>query len=743
MNHSERGVRPARALIAAAFFLSGAAALVYQVAWQRILALQSGVGIYSVAMIVSAFMAGLGVGSQWGGRASARVTPYGALRRFLAIELAIAAFGFLSCTVYYDLLYTRAAWLYAEPWRAGLLHFASLFLPTALMGMSLPYLSRAMVTETEGASGTIGVLYGVNLIGAGVGAFLTPWVLIRFVGIRGAVHTAAFANLGAVALAAAAARLLRRRREDADSAPAADPTTAGHVAEPGRQPFALWLALYALSGFCALSLEIVWFRLVDVAVRSKAQTFGTVLAVYLLGSAAGCFVAVPRVRALAHPLRAFLLCQCTLLLYAGVTTAALARLPLETWLGARWQAGHSASVFATPPLELLALYVGLPAALFGPATFLMGLSFPILQRAVQDDPRNSGRTVGILQAANILGCTAGSLLVGLVALDRLGSAGTLRLLLVIGLVFAIVGLRAYGLRSPFPAAGALLLLLAAMLPSQERLWARLHGTDDPQALLGEDATGVGAIVPRNERWTVYVDGKSHSWLPFGGVHTVLGAVPAIVHPAPVDVAVIGLGSGDTAWAAGCRAETRSITVFEISAPQPRLLTALAATADLPDLRSFLADPRLLLRLGDGRNALTQQDRTYDLIEADGLLPDVGYSGNLYSTEFFRACARRLKPGGVVCTWAPTPRVYSTFTAVFPHVIGADRERGILIGSRDPLPITPDVWRTRLEAAEGYLRRNRAKQVASLLERLEPWPHEETKDVDEDLFPRDEFLTPGR
>ena len=86
---------------AVAFFLSGIAALVYQVTWQRILALHSGVGIYSVAVIVAAFMLGLGAGSHAGGMASARLTPAAALRAFAFIELGIAAFGALSVTLYY------------------------------------------------------------------------------------------------------------------------------------------------------------------------------------------------------------------------------------------------------------------------------------------------------------------------------------------------------------------------------------------------------------------------------------------------------------------------------------------------------------------------------------------------------------------------------------------------------------------------------------------------------------------
>src|SRR5947209_19351229 len=102
---------PRLLLVTLCFFLSGAAALVYQVAWQRILALQSGVGLYSVAMIVAAFMAGLGVGSHLGGVLSLRVDPRGALRLFVLVELGVGAFGAASTLLYYDLLYLRAYWL--------------------------------------------------------------------------------------------------------------------------------------------------------------------------------------------------------------------------------------------------------------------------------------------------------------------------------------------------------------------------------------------------------------------------------------------------------------------------------------------------------------------------------------------------------------------------------------------------------------------------------------------------------
>ena len=738
-------------VLGVAFFCSGASALVYQVSWQRILALQSGVGIYSIAMIVGAFMAGLGAGSHLGGVLSGRVSPRRALRLFFGIELGIAAFGAVSCWLYYDFLYTRHAALYGEPWRAALLHFAGLLVPTLLMGMSLPFLVRAVVLEAEGAGRLVGYLYGVNVLGAAVGAFLTPWVLMRYLGVRGAVLAAVAGNL----LAALQVLILDRvwpppaTIEPASAAPDITPAVPGHE-HAGSRPLSLWVVLYALSGFCALSLEILWFRLMDVAVKSTAFTFGTVLAIYLLGSGAGALLGSALVARVRRPLRLFLLCQCALLAYSAVVVALMAFLPVHApvyeWFYRFWQ-GRMPDVSLGAAGEtgaLLRLYALLPLVLYGPPTVLMGLSFPILQRAVHDDPAQSGRRVGLLQAANIAGCTAGSLLVGLWLLTRLGTTGTLRLLLACGVGFAIVGVVSYGRRSVFPAMAALLIALAALVPTQEGLWLRLHGrTDAERAFIEEDATAVIGLVGDNlNRWGVWVNGKTDSLLPWGGIHTLLGAVPVLVHPAPQDVAIIGMGSGDTAWAAGCRMETRKVRVFEICAPQYRLLQRLADSEyTFPKLGPFLRDPRFDFLVADGRNALELEDTAYDVIELDALRPRSAYAGNLYSAEFFALCARRLKKGGIMCSWGPTRRVRETFPRVFPYVI-TDGEGVILLGSHQPIEVDAATLSERLRASRRYLGAPRSEEVGDRMAGLGPLEDRPaTPDLNHDLFPRDEFITP--
>jgi hypothetical protein len=507
------------------------------------------------------------------------------------------------------------------------------------------------------------------------------------------------------------------------------------------------MMLYGLSGFCALALEILWFRVVDVGAKGTAFTFGTVLAIYLLGFGGGALLGASWADRLRRPLLVFTILQSSLLAYAGLGTVALAYLPVDTplysWFFGYWRAAQGFRLGTDQDLEsLLRLYLVFPSLLYLLPTVLMGLSFPVLQRAVHDDPATSGRKVGFLQAANIAGCTAGSLLVGLALLRWLGTTGTLGLLLACGLVFVAVGWRHHGPRPSLVVLGVALVALLVALPDQQAFWQRLHGRDGGPALFDEDASSVAGVTPQGGPfWFVFVDGKSHSVLPYGDdAHTLLGAIPALIHPDPETAAIVGLGSGNTAWAAGCRPETRRIQVFEIASPQTRLLRALDQREDFPRLHHLLQDPRLVVETADGRHALQITDERYDIIEADALWPWSGYSGHLYSVEFFDLCARRLEPGGVVCTWAPTPRIAATFARVFPEAVDVG---GILVGRLGPLPLDIATWTSRAESPEvrDYLGRHATRGVLRALRsarRLVPPPD---LALNHDLFPRDEFSTP--
>jgi spermidine synthase len=727
------------------FVLSGAAALVYQVAWQRLLALTTGVAVHSIAIITAAFMAGLGIGSHAGGVLSARLTRRRSLLAFAAIELGVAAFAVVSVPFYYHLLYERAGWLYRDLATATGAHFVSLLPATALMGMSLPLLVRGLVWDRRSAPRTIGFLYGANALGAAAGAFLTPWVLLRFLGVTGAVYLGAAGSALAAIGAIAIARWLVRT-EPPDEAPDANAGAPVARADEAAQPFGRWVVLYALSGFVSLSLEMAWFRVLDVAAKGAAFTFGTLLAVYLLGLAVGTFAASLVASAIRRPLAAFLSCQVGIVLATVVAHSLMVFLPPD-WpvvselvrYGTRL---YGLQMFAFNTSEFLAVYVALPLVLLGPSTFLMGFGFPILQRATQADPTTSGRRVGLLQAANIAGCTIGSLLTGLVLFDAIGTSGVFRSLALLSAGVALFGWSASRQRR-FAVMGAALVVMAAAFPVNDRLWLRLHGAPRADAsYVEEDAATVTALTPKRGGYNMAINGRAESWLPYGYLHTVIGGLPAIVHAAPEEVAVIGLGSGDTAWSAACRAETRRATVFEIASNQPRLLWRVADEPRMRKLRDFLTDPRVEIVKDDGRRRLRADGRKYDIIVADSVDPDLSLATYIFSLEHYSLVRDRLKPGGLSCVYARTPRIRAAIQRVFPHAVALGED--LMIAGMDPIPIDKATWSARLQSPRvvEYIGSARTRLIAEFIEmaHLAPAPAPDAE-VNRDLQPLDEFARP--
>ena len=213
-----------------------------------------------------------------------------------------------------------------------------------------------------------------------------------------------------------------------------------------------------------------------------------------------------------------------------------------------------------------------------------------------------------------------------------------------------------------------------------------------------------------------MNGVGQSVIPYGDIHTALGALPALVHPDPRDVAIIGLGSGDTVYAAAARPETATITCIEIIRPQLATLRQLAGRDTYAGLQALLADPRVDARgrATAGRICCARR-RRFDVIEADALRPTSAYSGNLYSEAYFTLLKNRLKPNGLAATWAPTRRVHDTFVRVFPYGVSLP---GMLLGSSQPFEIDPRAGRrprsrpARARALPPGRRRHRSSSPAN-------------------------------
>jgi spermidine synthase len=747
------------------FFLSGFAAVLYQVIWQRLLVFFSGADVYSITVIVAAFMAGLGLGNIAGGKLADRLGPGSSLRAFAAAEFAIGIFGFFSRFLFYDALYTQLPQLGDNIIIATIVLFASLLVPTCLMGVSLPLLSRALTHEVGDAGRIIGSLYGWNTLGAAAGAFTTTWVLIPNVGLEGALLWGAASNV----LCAIGAFAIGARRQVRHTTAVVEPDNDRSRAFPAL-PFSSWILVYALTGLIALGFEITWFRLLGVVQKSTAFTFGTVLAVYLAGLGLGGAIGSRFVHRGVAPGRVFLLLQFALIWYAAVSItlimSAIGRgkpARLVTYLGEYEPYNVYGAVLSlksatitdlsplVPPAGFAMLYLVLPALIVGPPTFLMGLSFPFLQRACQSDLQVLGRRVGALLSANISGSVVGTMLTGWWLLPAFGTAITLRILVGLGVLLAVPLWQLSSGRSRLVTiAGALAITVAALtaLPDSGTLWARLHGSPPHAVIAAEDGSGVSVLKPsQSSRSTaVFVNGIGQSWIPYGGIHTVLGALPALLHPDPQNIVIIGLGSGDTAFAAAGRNETTSLTCVEIIGAQLTTLRRQSAIQPYPGLTRVLTDPRIDHVIGDGRAFVLRSGPVFDIIEMDALRPTSAYAGNLYSREYFDLLRRRLKPGGFAVTWVPTARTRDTFASVFPHALVFG---DIMVGSNDRIEFDPAIIKVRLAAVRDYYS-EAGIDIVSLIGpylagqpyRIGPDDARKTTDLNTDLFPRDEFSLPN-
>jgi len=291
----------------------------------------------------------------------------------------------------------------------------------------------------------------------------------------------------------------------------------------------------------------------------------------------------------------------------------------------------------------------------------------------------------------------------------------------------------------------------SIMPEASTFWGRLHRVSSENLIYAEDSSGLCVLraFPSGET-KMYVNGISHSSLPYGTLHAVLGMLPVMIHHNPKDIAVIGLGSGETAYAMGGRQGVQEITCFEIVKPVAETLDSLDRMNQYPGLKRLLQDSRMKHLLTDGRAFIMHKNKKYDVIEADALHSYTAFSGNLYSYEYFMLLRSRLKPGGLAVTWAPTRRVLDTFVKAFPYVLVL-RQSAVLIGSNQPLVYDPRLVKQRLESSftRAYFERggiNVDRFAAFFLTceaQLFPESYDRTKilDVNTDLFPKDEYLVP--
>jgi len=642
-------------------FVSGFAGLVYEVLWMKQLGLLFGNTSHAAAATLAAFFAGLAAGSWlWGRRAAGMKNG---LRAYAWLQVGIAvtaALYFLILHGYralYPLLYQRIgsdAMILAVKFALALV---LVFPPALFMGGTIPVMGQYAIRDQQSFGRTGALLYGINTLGAALGALMAGFYLPLWLGFR-------LTCLGAMAVTGVVAAVAfwmsrregpRSRRERATESPQpCSPRSPS--ARPGHRYSRLTLsAICFLSGFGFLALEVLWTRMFTQVLENSVYTFAAMLVIVLVCLAAGALVSSRLARLGASPLHVL----AVLVLLGGLAIAATPFVFMH----------------ATNSLQILAMrdswsnYVMMifrkGFMTIGPPALLLGTVFPFLMKTEEQTMRSAGRSLGRLAAVNTTGAILGSLVCGFIFLEAFGMWGTMRIIAVAYLVAALVLPLAWdgkGIAVRVVASVVLLLLLTGLDPTRLPVNSvdpmRRQDEEILETWQGSDGT---VAVTRSARGLT-IKMNSHYGLGATGAfmqERLQNDVPLMVYPGTESVFFLGMGTGITAGSALDRqfGAVKRIVVCELSANVITAARKYITDVDGYDYTGGLfEDPRATILAEDGRHYLMAARERFDVVNGDLFVPFRSGVGSLYTREHFENVKERLEPGGVFFQWIPLYQV---------------------------------------------------------------------------------------
>jgi spermidine synthase len=673
------------------FFVSGFCSVLYEIVWLRLSMAQFGVTSALVSIVLSMFMAGLGLGSWGAGRAIRKYRDrvrIPALRLYAFTELLI---GISALAVPIELGLGRRLleqisisssltyYLFSGIW------IALILIPwCACMGATIPLAMLAIRKSFRKEAGrSFSFLYLANVLGAVAGATL-PLFLIEIYGFHGTLKVGAMLNgllfLLAMRLALRSA-VAKNQSSHEYPVPIAPARTSA-----GNKP----LILLFLTGLTSMGAEVVWIRQFTPYLSTVVYAFAAILAVYLAATFAGSRVYRYWIRS--HDQEGGLVW--------GVL-GFLTLLPLLTTSpGFRVVEFHS---------SLLRLVLGV-----GPFSALLGFVTPMLvDRWSGGDPDQAGKAY----AVNVAGCILGPLIAGFILLPWMSERWVLFAFALPWLIIGVVPQWSVGperaaaqtlQRKLSYALAGLAVVAVFTLQDFEDLFVQPHVLRDNTATV--IATGEGMTR------RLLVNGIGITYLT--PMTKVMAHLPlAFLDHAPRNALVVCFGMGTT---------YRSLLSWGIPTTAVELVPSVPGLfwffhSDAPEL---LKSPLSHVVVDDGRRYLERTSEQYDVITLDPPPPvEAAGTSLLYSKEFYSIISRRLAQGGILQQWLPTgdavvkAAVARALQESFPYVRlfhSLDNRGFHFLASNKPI-----VSRTPLELAQ----RMPAKAVSDFVE----WGPESTAD----------------
>lgn len=702
-------------LIAACFFVSGFAALLYETVWLRQFSILLGTSEQALAIVLASYMGGLAFGS------------WVASRRVDSIARPLLVYGLLEFGIAATALFVplglslarllQSQWLggLPEPPPAGTLsqtmfNFATtlglILIPTALMGATLPLLARHAVRNNEELGPRIGLLYSINTAGAVLGTLLAAFVLMPTVGMRATTWVGAAANLGVFMLVLG---LVGRSRSTGELESA---SVAGEAAST-RQSFSMKskriskrsrsgsktvstppyvyrraIGLMGLSGAISFCCEIAFTRMLSHLLGGSVYAFASMLSGFLLGIALGGAIAsrwagTRRIAAVGFIYAQIGAAICTLLAYHMLESATA------------WDWTTYGGTGDTVVQVMLAILILMPTAT------CIGIAFPLAIRVLAQDESEAATATAKIYSISTIGGIVGAIATGTVLLPVLAYHGTVGFAVLGNLL--IGGLGVFALRLPrkhfcFVAVG--LVFLAFARPTFPENITRVSALTAKPTLgrilfndVGKSATVT--VFDQLGKLRFQTNGLPEAVIPGPDTGNTasnegpwLAALPTILRPGIESMMIIGLGGGGAA--SGIPPSMKQVDVIELSAS---VIEANRAVASLRQ-NDPLQDSRIHLIVNDARSALALTSRRYDSIVSQPSHPWTAGASHLYTREFAEIAKQHLNPGGIFVQWMGIDfidpellgNMASTLSSVFPHVHIYQPTGGSLlfVGSNQPL-----------------------------------------------------------
>lgn len=690
------------------FGLFGLTALIFQVVFAKQLVLLFGLTAPAIATVLAVYFSGLAIGSIIFGKIVDKFQKI-AHRIYVFLFLLTGIYGIslpflfpilnkiiLAINSVYPLNFSGFNFF------AFLLSFLFLIFPAILIGGSFPVISKIFIKRSEVLGKKVSLLYFVNTIGSVVGAALAGFWLIPAVGNNATIFSASILN---IVIAGLLFVVFRPFPQFAEVGPLQE-------AQPQKMGNPIFLYVLFLTGFLALSLEVLYTKTLILFIGSSTYAFSLILITFLLGIALGSLVVSLFIDRLRQKQAYFGIFLGLTGFWLFLTMKFFEELPF--WYLKIFQSFQSFEFSAIISAQFFLTFL-----VIFPATFLMGIIFPLGIKLANPSLEKLGRGIGKLYFSNTLGGVLGSLIAGFFLLPSFGYQKTLIFILLIysllggiftlkgkTLNFAIKGIFVFffifwGVFAVFSSGWSEKVLSLGIFP-YAKSYINLgeeeikRGLKTDELVFYREGLSQVAVVKRGESLFLRINGKTDaSTVPEDLEAEILsGALPMLFHKNPEDVLVIGLGSGITLGAVTQFDEAKRIGVVEID---PAIVKAAGYFKEHNN--DALNDSRVKTILADARNYLYLADKNkkYDVISSEPSNPWVSGNASLFSREFYNLAKNHLKDNGLMFQWIHAyslnlndlKTVIKTFGEVFPETYLFDEVQGgnlFLIGALSQSPI---------------------------------------------------------